>query len=64
MMIWLGDKQYPVNIYLLQGNSNLVLGQAFLETTEWKLQDKILNRRGKEISIRLEQDEKGNYMDT
>ena len=52
-------RSHAIDIYLLEGNSNLVLGSDFLRDANLKKEDKVLKGLEGEKDIHLQQNQKG-----
>ena len=60
--IQLGPRHLTVDIYLIEGNSNLVLGRECLRNAELRFDRKVLSGSDGEKDERLQKDQKGTYI--
>ena len=60
--IQLGPRHLAVDIYLIEGNSNLVLGRECLRNAELRFDRKVLSGSDGEKDERLQKDQKGTYI--
>ena len=60
--IQLGPRHFAVDIYLIKGNSNLVIGRECLRNAELRSDGNVLSGSDGENDVRLQKDQRGTYI--